>query len=747
MKVIVVIKAGMGGSGASQAARYVATRARDEAREGSASRPLFSERAADLNHTQANHWLGEGRAPSTDDVLHLVISFHREEDFLALGADEENRLEGVRRTTRATMEELAHALNARELRWVAGLHRNTDNPHVHLLIQRYYRERQIGQAKRLKTLPPEWRVHWEKTPDKTRVTHPGLFSQTFEKHLVQHLRQLEQTQHTRNEQELRARIALGQALMATERIQLGQEQLRRMESFGAWRRYRIIDAEGRSHWLSEADVQWRPTTPSTSPHDSIVQKLRAARFAEHSRLESQLDAARLTSQPVLAAAQSIAERYAKDKKPLPVPLLARADLAHLQQRALARNDAEPLRRLEAMRVSLAAEKHEPTRTEAEMARLRAQLFVARSGLTVEEQSAARFAATKHLRQWHASQGEQTIKQSLAQLEAARLYAVDQAKFIGARHLHWDAGQRARAHQQADALLQQRAEVLQQMEAERARLAAEVARRSETIKVLEEIYAEEKSRYEAQGRPLPAPRFTEQEMRELDAHAARRHDANFYRTLHALERDYDRHNQRNEKESVRERFRRASVREIMAELEVHESAERIERFQEKRSQWMVVTHEDAAAGITLARLSDVEPRAPIEHLFQPLLTRTAKYQAVASAVSAWQQRLQEQHEQNQTAHIYLSATARQSADEFRQHYPGQPLPAPHFTARELHQLEMHIQKESDPARREQYAQMYREALPITPLDAAPIIRLDAQETKDWLTAEPANLREHGTSFER
>ncbi|HMY73282.1 MAG TPA: relaxase MobL, partial [Blastocatellia bacterium] len=181
MKVVVVIKKGLGGTGVSQAARYVSTRERDEAHEGQEARWLFSESEERLNYSQANRLLGDGRDPKTDDVLHLVISFHREEDFNQLGTNEEARLSGVRETTRGTLKEMADALNAEKLRWVAGIHRNTDNPHIHLLIHRDYVDRQTSRVKRLDKLPKEMRVSWQKAPDGTRIINPGLFSQTFEK--------------------------------------------------------------------------------------------------------------------------------------------------------------------------------------------------------------------------------------------------------------------------------------------------------------------------------------------------------------------------------------------------------------------------------------------------------------------------------------------------------------------------------------------------------------------------------------
>jgi hypothetical protein len=91
MKVVTVVKTGRGGRGISQMTRYISERGRDEQREGSESRKLFSEDAEKLNFYQANILLGGGREPRAKDVLHVVISFEKEEDFNLLGPDEETR--------------------------------------------------------------------------------------------------------------------------------------------------------------------------------------------------------------------------------------------------------------------------------------------------------------------------------------------------------------------------------------------------------------------------------------------------------------------------------------------------------------------------------------------------------------------------------------------------------------------------------------------------------------------------------
>jgi hypothetical protein len=758
MKVVVVIKKGLGGTGVSQAARYISTRERDEAREGQEARWLFSESEERLNYSQANRLLGDGRDPKTDDVLHLVISFHREEDFNLLGADEESRLSGVRETTRGTLKEMADALNAEKLRWVAGIHRNTDNPHVHLLIHRDYVDRQTGRAKRLDTLPKEMRVSWEKAPDGTRIINPGLFSQTFEQHLDQNIRQFTNDQRRKLQEERAERVTLGQAIVAADRIEQLQESLRAADAFGEWRRYRVVDALGRSRLVSEFDLLQRANAlgrqmtaqvkfklpaevreqmrheaaaQEFGKSDGVIKKIRLARFADLNALEMKLQQAISASRPAISESVAIKEKYESAGLIIPTPILSRADLAQLQNRAISLGDAEKLKTLEEIRITLAAEKGEPTRLDSETGRLRAQRFVARSRLMVEQQTAARFEETKHLRQWSLGNNERQSKDSLVGIESALAFASDQAKFIGARSLHWNDDHREKAREKVEMLTAQRAEILSRIADERAKLSAEVKRRAEVVKALDEICAEEKGQHRSEGREMPAPLFTEQDLRELEAHTAHRHDPAFYRTLTTIEREYDARSRRAPKEIAHERFSRASAREIMAGIEVRESEARLERFNERRTQMMVITQEGHGLKITLARLADVEPKSPLEHLFKPILIRSEKYQRVAAAVERYGERLQQQHEQNQAAFAVLAEAARSYEQDFARLNPGLPNPRPQFTSREISRLELQIIKENDPALRDHYAKFYHEALEEPRSEFSRAITLDSSEARELL----------------
>lgn len=178
MRVVVSIKSTPGGGNASQAARYIAYRDRDEEREGTEPRPLFSEKENTLSFWQAERVLTEGRTPTKDEVAHLAVSL-KAEDFQALGQDETSRQQSLKEVTREAIAEIAQELDAESLRWVAGVHRNTENPHLHLLIHKDYVTRATGQPRRFARLPESALASRSQDENGTEKIHPGSFSQAF----------------------------------------------------------------------------------------------------------------------------------------------------------------------------------------------------------------------------------------------------------------------------------------------------------------------------------------------------------------------------------------------------------------------------------------------------------------------------------------------------------------------------------------------------------------------------------------
>jgi len=743
MNVVCVIKKGNGGTGVSHAARYISTRDRDEQREGVEARKLFSASDDKLNYPQANHLLGNGREPNANEVLHVVISLEKEDDFNRLGTDEESKQAGVRETTRNALKDMANFFNADELRWVAGIHRNTDNPHVHLLIHRDYVERETVRQKRLNALQRDLRLSWSSTPGGERVHNPGALSLAFGKHLERNIERA-QGERKRNDQKLSGdRLILGKAMVAKDNIERLQEVHEAAITYGEHRRYRIVDARGQSRWLSEHDLRlraeakadlealrltsdWKPEARRELRNEVFAQeierykptinKIREMRREDLEWTELKLQQSVDASQLLFSRAKAISREYQKAGSAIPTPILTRSELARLQERAILNGDTERLRKLEEIRVNLAAEKGSPTRTDGEMERLRAQQFVARSSLIVEQHALSAFEETKHIRRWTVDAGmergalpRERASNSLADVERALAQALDQSNFIGARRLHWDDQKRGEARERVDELTERREQVLQKIHEEQTNFTARIEHKTETVDALNEMFAREEARFLNEDRKRPAPIFTEQEMKELSAHAERRRDPQFYQTLIELEREHDARAFRGLPILPVERVGRAMAREVIAGIAVREAQARLQKFTDQPEQVMVIVKDDKSQEIGLARMADVQPRTPLEHLFRPLIERSEKYRWVAAAVENYGNRLAHRYQETSAIHTILKEDAHEYEREFARQNPEMAAPRPQFTALEISKLELHALKETDPALREHYEMLYRESL--------------------------------------
>src|SRR5262249_14383883 len=127
----------------------------------------------------------------------------------------------------------------------------------------------------------------------------------------------------------------------------------------------------------------------------------------------------------------------------------------------------------------------------------------------------------------------------------------------------------------------RESVLDRIEAARAEIFDETASKAELVATLYKIFSEEERRRLSEGREMPAPLFSLQELKGLDTVASRLRDPDFYRTLRRLERDYDARTDQKEPVSVAVRAGRAQARSTMAEISVREAELNLARFQERR----------------------------------------------------------------------------------------------------------------------------------------------------------------------
>jgi len=166
-----------GGAGASRVTRYIAERDKDPEREGPGPRPLFSDDREGMSYRAADRVLDTDGHPQKDDLLHLTVSFE-EADFEKLGADEKDRQVRLGEVVREGMKGMADELNVERLIWVAGIHRNTDNPHAHIVVHKQAIERATGKEKRIGRIPRQLLPHKEMQEGR-EVLVPGPLGDRF----------------------------------------------------------------------------------------------------------------------------------------------------------------------------------------------------------------------------------------------------------------------------------------------------------------------------------------------------------------------------------------------------------------------------------------------------------------------------------------------------------------------------------------------------------------------------------------
>lgn len=208
-----------GGVGASRATRYIAERDKDPLREGPGSRPLFSEDREGLSYRKADRILApEDGHLEKNDLIHFSVSF-LEEDFEKLGADEKERQARLREVIREGMRGLAAELNVERLTWVAGIHRNSDHPHAHVVMSKEVIEHGTAREKRLGRFRKSLLAHRE-TQDGKEVVVRGVIADRFQEGLERQ-QVLAQTR-TMTQQE-HAQQVWKQVVDRLERVEPGRE--------------------------------------------------------------------------------------------------------------------------------------------------------------------------------------------------------------------------------------------------------------------------------------------------------------------------------------------------------------------------------------------------------------------------------------------------------------------------------------------------------------------------------------------
>ena len=758
MRAVVAIKS-TGGSGASRATRYISERDRDPQREGAGPRPLFSDREGTLTYRGADRFLSRGGGtPDKDDLIHIAVSF-RNEDYEQLGPTDAERKKHLIEIVREGVAGMRDELRAKELRWVAGVHLNTDNPHAHILISKEVVARGTEKTRHLDRIPKYLLAHRETGADGLARPVEGRIGGHFIAALDRQIERVRQDKERadlsdrvpgevkglrewfRNEarardtddswnaheradqaQERRDRLILGDALEKSLRLEFASLSYEMAKGHGETFRFSARDESIKGERrISESDVQRRADARgtraaseqnfrTTDARRKLRQEVYERDIERHQptlttlhtkldkltrKLEGELNESRREHTSASELARDVKQRYATSGKELPSPLISRDTLDKLQEQAIGLTLADRIESLERLRVALSAEHGQPVRNDREAARLAAQVFTARTELSARQERGDRFEQTRHLQRWDVG-GE---RWSLNDLDRHIARQTDESRFFGKYHFHIVPSERRAAGKEVERLDAIRQEVTECIDERRSELSVETDEARKLVEVLGAAYEKESATRSGDGRLMPRPEFSREELGRIEANAEVTRDAELLKRLDGFEK----HSLTPER-----RLGRAAAREIMAEVACRESAERLATFKEKGdAQPLVIERSDGR--LSVHRLKETRPHSVVERMLRPLIEKPddrGTRVAIEAAASNSFSRLAADHEKNRA---YLQA-ARELADALRVEVNGRTIdktqPAPEFTAKESINLEIYAERQPDSQDRERYLRMAR-----------------------------------------
>lgn len=440
MRVVVSVQAKSGST--RGLVHYVAHSKIDQTREPKA-RELFNSYADSLSVEKANLFLKSGapvKRPANDELHHLVISL-KADDYDRLGADEKERQESLKKITRYAVSKLEEAIGTDKLNWAAGIHRNTDNPHVHIAVQKEFFDKNF-EKQMLAKIPNDSLPHYEKNGDE-KTFAPGVLIEAatakLDEIILEKARnqskqnlspQRNQNRATRENQKAernkiksaiepgeksnagveRERDILARAILAKFYLEKSQENLESLETNGHLRRFKITDAvTGKKRQMSLFDLERRAeknvarelkksNVSDAAKKNEITKKLVAGELEKnadsikrirtilHNLIvkENQTLASRESDyKKVKPAAEQIRRNCRRENRKLPIPNLTAAEVEMLQDRSVEKRDVRLANYFENVRRTLARERGTPPRSDEEIRRLKALRIV--SQLKVQSQ--------------------------------------------------------------------------------------------------------------------------------------------------------------------------------------------------------------------------------------------------------------------------------------------------------------------------------------------------------------------------
>ena len=781
MRAVIAIKS-TGGSGASRATRYISERDRNLEREGAKPRPLFSEREDTLTYRGADRLLSNGAgSPDKNDLIHIAVSF-RNEDYERLGRTDDERKEHLREVTREAIGEMSRELRAKEMRWVAGIHLNTDHPHVHIVISKEIKDLETDKPRRIGKIPKRLLPYREVQPDGSSRPVEGRIGNHFVAAMDRHIDQARELAISSRQQsrvasdargagewlrnEARARdvaalwgtperatngsqmrqdrVVLGEAMEKSLRREYAALAYERALKHGDTFRFRAPDeSSDGERQISEADVRRR--ADARGSRAAAEQDLRTAVERQQVRQQvSERDVARhgTTISELRKIRRNLLERLGKELSRATFEnTQAQVRAGGLRQKYAARGQELPtpiiardtLVELQEQAISLGLADRVET-----LEQLRVALAVENGQPIRNDKEAARlgaqlFTARTDLdaRQERLAGFDQTRhlqrwdvngeRWSLTDLDRQIEWQTDQSRVVGRYHFHIVPSERKAADKEAARLTTIRDELVKMIDERRNELHKEVGNSRKLVEVLTRAHESEAASRSLEDRAMPQPEFTREELSRIEATAEATRDAGLLRQLNELEKRLNRRDTQSQRIKPEERLGRAMAREVMAEVAYRKSAERLANFTE-RGEVQPLAIESKDGRINVHRLKDTRPHSVVERALRPLVEKPAAREtrhAIEAASANSQARLATAYEKSRA---YLEA-AREIATSLRTEMREQVIDKTHltpaFTPKERIDLEIYAERQADPQVRAHYLNLaHGEMVQATPSHDAP-----------------------------
>lgn len=476
MKVVASIQAKR--SSSRGLVHYIAHSKIDDSKEPQA-REIFNQFSEDLTVEKANDLLKKEistKRPANKELHHLVISI-RAEDFERLGSDEKEQQKSLKEITRHAMKRLENEINADRLNWAAGVHRNTDHPHVHIAVQKEYFDKNL-EKQTLSKIPIALIPHYEKNKTGENTFTPGLLIKSATEKLdeilqdKEKLRDVEKQKSSPSQQKSQSkennskqisvskpetkneRDILARAILAKYYLTKSQENLTSLEDHGDKRRFKIFDEITQKHRkMSLFDLQRRAeknanrnikkqNLTDVKAREQLKKKLVETDLQqnEHAikRIKTvlhnlivkenrQLRERENEYKTVKPLAEKIRQNYRKENKKLPAPNLTPEDLEMLQAESLEKKEFRVAVYFEKVRMVLSAERGTPTRTNENLARLLAKQKIADLKIKSQEKQLKDFQTQKRAFPVEISGKKRTLTEIDSLIEKA---VQDERKFTG-----------------------------------------------------------------------------------------------------------------------------------------------------------------------------------------------------------------------------------------------------------------------------------------------------------------------------